>query len=181
MWYFCSVFQIMSDNSNILVLRSQIIGRPTSTQELSNVLWSVLIFLQVECLCPNLVTSNCVECHLCCLNGNTKWTSIVKCHMNVRGRRGRDRMVVGFIASMQLVYITINVVSSNPAHARYTRYNICDKGCQWLAAGRWFSLGTPVSSTNKTDRHDIVEISLNVALSTITHPTQSPNGFSCLA
>jgi len=26
---------------------------------------------------------------------------------------------------------------------------------QWLAADRWFSPGTPVSSTNKTDRHDI--------------------------
>ena len=23
--------------------------------------------------------------------------------------------------------------------------------CQWLATGQWFSLGTPVSSTNKTD------------------------------
>jgi hypothetical protein len=31
-----------------------------------------------------------------------------------------------------------------------------------------FSLGTPVSSTNKTDRHDITEILLNVALNTIT-------------
>jgi hypothetical protein len=28
---------------------------------------------------------------------------------------------------------------------------LCDKVCQWLAAGRWISLGTPVSSTNKTD------------------------------
>jgi hypothetical protein len=35
---------------------------------------------------------------------------------------------------------------------------LCDKVCQWLAAGRWFSPGTPVSSTNKTDRHDITEI-----------------------
>jgi len=34
----------MSDKSNILVLQSQIIGRPTSTQERSNVLWSVLSF-----------------------------------------------------------------------------------------------------------------------------------------
>jgi hypothetical protein len=34
-------------------------------------------------------------------------------------------------------------------------------------AGRWFSPGTPVSSTNKTDRHDIVEILLKVALNTI--------------
>jgi len=32
---------------------------------------------------------------------------------------------------------------------------LCDKVCQWLAAGRWFSQGTPVSSTNKTDCHDI--------------------------
>ena len=28
----------------------------------------------------------------------------------------------------------------------------------WLAADLWFSPGTPVSSTNKTDRHDITEI-----------------------
>jgi hypothetical protein len=32
----------------------------------------------------------------------------------------------------------------------------------------WFSLGTPVSSTNKTDIHDITEILLKVALNTIT-------------
>jgi hypothetical protein len=31
-----------------------------------------------------------------------------------------------------------------------------------------FLLGTPVSSTNKTDRHDITEILLKVALNTIT-------------
>jgi hypothetical protein len=30
-----------------------------------------------------------------------------------------------------------------------------------------FSLGTPVSSTNKTDHHDISEILLKVALNTI--------------
>ena len=33
----------------------------------------------------------------------------------------------------------------------------CDKVCQLLAASRWFSPGTPVSSTNKTDRRDITE------------------------
>jgi len=33
-----------------------------------------------------------------------------------------------------------------------------------LAQGRWFSLGTPASSTTKTDRHDIAEILLKVAL-----------------
>jgi hypothetical protein len=35
--------------------------------------------------------------------------------------------------------------------------------------GQWFSTGTPVSSTNKTDRHDITEILLKVALNTINH------------
>ena len=35
-------------------------------------------------------------------------------------------------------------------------------------AGRWFLPGTLVSSTNKTDGHDIAEILLKVALSTIT-------------
>jgi hypothetical protein len=29
-----------------------------------------------------------------------------------------------------------------------------DKVCQRLATGWWFSKGTPVSSTNKTDCHD---------------------------
>jgi hypothetical protein len=42
-----------------------------------------------------------------------------------------------------------------------------DKVCQWLVAGRWFSLGTPVYSINKTDRHNITEILLKVALNTI--------------
>ena len=35
--------------------------------------------------------------------------------------------------------------------------------CQWLAPGQWFSPGIPVSSTNKTDRHDITKILLKVA------------------
>jgi hypothetical protein len=41
---------------------------------------------------------------------------------------------------------------------------LCDQVCQ-------FSPGTSVSSTNKTDRYDITEILLKVALNTITlHP-----------
>ena len=47
---------------------------------------------------------------------------------------------------------------------------LCDKVCQWLSTGQWFSLGTLVFSTNKTDHHDITEILLKVALSTITAP-----------
>ena len=44
---------------------------------------------------------------------------------------------------------------------------LCDKVYQWLATGWWFSLGPPVSSTSKTDRHDIAEILSKVALNTI--------------
>ena len=44
---------------------------------------------------------------------------------------------------------------------------LCETVCQWLSIGRWFSPGTPVSVTNKTDCHDITEILLNVVLNTI--------------
>jgi hypothetical protein len=43
---------------------------------------------------------------------------------------------------------------------------LCDKVCQWLATGWWFS-------TNKTDRHDITEILLKVTLNTIDKPRLS--------
>ena len=39
----------------------------------------------------------------------------------------------------------------------------------WLATGRWFSLGTANSSTNETDCHNTTEILLKVALNTINH------------
>jgi hypothetical protein len=52
-----------------------------------------------------------------------------------------------------------------PPSARCT--TLGDKVCQWLVADRWLSPGPPVSSTNKTDRHDITEILLKVALYTI--------------
>jgi hypothetical protein len=64
--------------------------------------------------------------------------------------------------------MTTKVMSSNPAQDEmYSDTTLCDKVCQLFAAGRWFSLGPPVSSTNKIDRHDIAEILLKVALTTI--------------
>jgi hypothetical protein len=44
---------------------------------------------------------------------------------------------------------------------------LSNKVCQWLAASLWFSPGIPVSSTKKTDCHDIAEIMLKVALNII--------------
>jgi hypothetical protein len=38
---------------------------------------------------------------------------------------------------------------------------------KWLATGRWISPCTTVSSTNKSDRHDIAEKLLKVELNTI--------------
>jgi hypothetical protein len=46
---------------------------------------------------------------------------------------------------------------------------LSDKVCQWLVTVRWFSPRTPVSSTNKTDRHDIAEILVKVVLTTTTN------------
>ena len=71
----------------------------------------------------------------------------------MRGRRGRDgSLIYNFLCNQCLSPV-----------------------CQWLATGRWFSTGPPVSSTNKIDRHDIPEILLKVALNTIkqTHNPQS--------
>ena len=58
-----------------------------------------------------------------------------------------------------------------PIRARCT--TLSDKVCQWFVAGLWFSPALPVSSTNKTDHHDITELLLKVALSTIK-PTNQP-------
>ena len=73
---------------------------------------------------------------------NFFWAKLIRLS---RARRGQDP-------------ITTNVVSSNTAQNRCTRYNIM-----------WWSLSpaTPVSS-NKNDRHDIAEILLKVALNTIS-------------
>jgi hypothetical protein len=42
-----------------------------------------------------------------------------------------------------------------------------DQAYQLLTHGRWFPPGTPASSTTETGRHDIAEILLKVALSTM--------------
>ena len=65
--------------------------------------------------------------------------------------------------------ITTKVVSSNPTHGQvYSIQHYVIKFIRELRqVGGWFSLGTSVSSTNKTDRYDKTEILLKVALNTI--------------
>ena len=66
--------------------------------------------------------------------------------------RGSDGLVVGFITT----YANSDFESHSWRGVLNT--TLCDKVCQW------FSPATPVSSTSKTDRHDITEILLKVAL-----------------
>jgi hypothetical protein len=66
---------------------------------------------------------------------------------------------------IDLTSTTIEPLKYLDCHIHYTLdTTLCDKVCQWLATGWWFSL---VFSTNKTGRHDITEILLKVALNTI--------------
>jgi len=72
------------------------------------------------------------------------------------------------LMEMRQVYTPINTKCHSRISIRAICTTLCDKVCQWLATGWSFSLGTQVSSTNKTDRHDITEILLKVALNTVT-------------
>ena len=100
--------------------------------------------------------------------------------MTVRDCCGRDRMVyvVGFtttyaISAYQsplMLWVRISI------RARCT--TLCDKVCLWLATSRWFSRGTPVSSTNKSDRHNITEILLKVAWTDYNRRLQFPSRWS---
>ena len=62
-------------------------------------------------------------------------------------------------------------------HSRFWYTTLYDKVCQWLATGLWFSLGPLVSSTSKTDRHDITELLLKVALKPSNKQKQNIKSF----
>ena len=80
-------------------------------------------------------------------------------------RRVGDRIVVWFTTTYE-----ISAYQHLSSEFEPRSWRGCDQVCQWLATGRWFSPGTLISSTNKTDCHDIhvAEILLKVALKTIT-------------
>jgi hypothetical protein len=69
---------------------------------------------------------------------------------------------------MQSVHITTKVVSSNSAHGEVCSIHYVIKFVSELR--QVDGLFSPVSSINRTDRHDIAEILLKVALSTIPPP-----------
>jgi hypothetical protein len=75
-------------------------------------------------------------------------------------------MVVGFTTTYAISYYHIETRSGEVYSIQY--YVIKFVSDTLVQAGRWFSTCTPVSSTNKTDCHNITEILLKVALNTIT-------------
>jgi hypothetical protein len=64
----------------------------------------------------------------------------------------------------KLKYSPLTLWVRIPFKGNVLHTTFCDKDCQWLVTGRWFSPGIAVFSTNKTDRHDIAKILLKVAL-----------------
>jgi hypothetical protein len=71
-----------------------------------------------------------------------------------RGLRTRDRMVVGFTTTCEICHHWICEFESRSWRS-IPNTSLCDKVCQWLVTGRWFSLVTQVSSTNKTDLQEV--------------------------
>ena len=92
------------------------------------------------------------------------------------GRGGRNRMVVGFTTTYAIsAYYQWCCEFEVRSGRGVLDTTLCDKVCQWLATGRWFSPGPTLSSTNKSDRHDIAEILLKVSLNTLKQTNKQTN------
>ena len=76
-----------------------------------------------------------------------------------------DSWIYNYMCNQRLSPIKLSIRISLRQGVLGTTF--CDKVCQWLTVGRWFSPGTSVSSTNRADHHDITELLLKVALITI--------------
>jgi hypothetical protein len=97
-----------------------------------------------------------------------------QCHQQFKSRdlAGVIVLYLDLQLPMHSVPIITNVVLFEPRSWRGAiDTTLCDKVCQCLVAGRLFSPVTLVSTTNKTDRHDIAEIFLKVGLKTIYQTT----------
>jgi hypothetical protein len=86
------------------------------------------------------------------------WKEIIGNLMVKSGKGGGENLkriciIVGFIDAISTYHDKRYEFESRPGNTI-----LCDKVYQWLVVGPWFSLCTPFSSTNKTDRHDITGI-----------------------
>jgi hypothetical protein len=95
------------------------------------------------------------------------WLQITSYYMNKFNRLHLITITNSYYPISESMLITTDIVSSNPTHGDvYSLQQYVIR--QWLAVGSCFSMGTPVSSTNKTDCHNVTEILLKVALNTLT-------------
>ena len=109
---------------------------------------------------------------LCKYQFYCRWCVPIGQELSISGTRGKHSLSITPMRHIPLTdhtrtSLTTEVAGSNPAHSVVYSIQHCDKVFLWLAVGWWFSLGTPVSSTNKTDVYNITEILLKVALNTI--------------
>jgi len=97
--------------------------------------------------------------------------------MYSKGRRGRDRMVVGFTTTCAISAYHNDDCEFEPRWWRgELDTTLCDKVCQWLPTGRFFFLQVlRFLQQIKLNRHYIAEILLKVALNTLNQPLM---GFS---
>jgi hypothetical protein len=65
-----------------------------------------------------------------------QWASTIKIQLSVMTK---------YKGGLIIISLKINL------HGEEYSIQLYNKVCQWLATGRWFSPGTPVSSSNKTD------------------------------
>jgi hypothetical protein len=91
-------------------------------------------------------------------------------HENITGQWSHGSWIYNYLCNQCLSALTLWV--RIPLRRAVLDTTLCDEVCQRFATGQWFSPGTPVSSTNKTDCHDIpvTEILLKVVLNTIISP-----------
>jgi len=99
------------------------------------------------------------KCQIFCRS--TEYCGIfhIRIYFTSKGPGGHDHMVVGFTTTYAIsAYHHSSCEFESGSCRGVLDTTLCDKVCQWILAGQWFSQGTPVSSTNKTDCHNINEI-----------------------
>jgi hypothetical protein len=99
-----------------------------------------------------------------CIRQNTGTTTSIESFIYLMNNKFHNAKLKSF-SSMLILQNHLILWVQLPLRASCT--TLCDIVCQWLAVGRWFSLGPSIFSINKTDCHDITEILLKVALNTI--------------
>ena len=91
---------------------------------------------------------------------------------NYRGRR--DRMVVGWATIGAISAYHLSCETESHSWRGVIDAKLCYIICQWLAAGWWFTPSAPITSTYKTDHHDMYKCNWNIVEWDVHHHTPPP-------